>query len=117
MDKVVAVPIEGDAGTVINSGPADATAAGDAERMDADVEASRQARYISAFETHVGDLNEAESSGTLEGTALINQLEQLEQAAQRSVAAETETALESGAALPDEAGRERILALCQDLVS
>ena len=117
LDKVVAVPIEGDAGTVISSGPADATAAGDAERLDADVEASRQARYISAFETHVGDLNEAKTSGTLEVVALINQLEQLEQTAQRSVAAEAETALESGATLPDEAGRERILALCQDFGS
>ena len=117
LDKVVAVPLEGDAGTVISSGPADATAAGDAERLDADVEASRQARYISAFETHVEDLNEAKTSGTLEVVSLINQLEQLEQTAQRSVAAETETVLESGATLPDEAGRERILALCQDSMS
>ena len=117
LDKVVAVPLEGDAGTVISSGPADATAAGDAERLDADVEASRQARYISAFETHVEDLNEAQTSGTLEVVSLINQLEQLEQTAQRSVAAETETVLESGATLPDEAGRERILALCQDSMS
>ena len=111
LDRVVAVQVEGDAGTVMSSGPADATAAGEAERLDADVEVSRQARYISAFEPQVGDLNEADSSGTLEVTALLHQLQQLEQAAQRSVAAETETALESGASLPDEAGRERILAL------
>ena len=61
----------------------------------------------------MADLNEAETSGTLEVVALINQLEQLEQAANRSVAAEAETALE-GAALPDDAGRERILELCKE---
>ena len=38
--------------------------------------------------------------------------EELDQAAQRSVVAEVESAIEGGACLLDEAGRERALALC-----
>ena len=115
LNSVVAVPLADDAGTVVSSGPGDATAAGEEERLDADVEASRQARYISAFETQVADLNESTTSGTMEVVSLINQLQELEQAAQRSVAAEMETAIEANPDLIDDAGRERILKLCQDV--
>ena len=53
----------------------------------------------------------------MEVAALMQQLEELDQAAQRSVAAEVESALESrlgeAACLVDEAGRARILEVCQ----
>ena len=42
----------------------------------------------------------------------MEMLEDLENNAQRSVAAEIESSLESGACLVDDAGRERILAIC-----
>ena len=51
----------------------------------------------------------------MEVAALQNQLEEIESATQRSVAAEVESAIESGAALVDEAGRGRILQLCRDV--
>ena len=52
------------------------------------------------------------SEGVMEITSLMEQLQELDATAQRSVAKETEFALESGAALIDKAGRERILELC-----
>ena len=96
-------------------GPADATAMGEAERMDADMSAARDARYIAAFEPEVQDLS-GDGRGSMEVVSLMQQLEELDRAAQRSVAAEVESALESrlgaAACLPDEAGRARILEIC-----
>ena len=96
-------------------GPADATAMGEAERMDADMSAARDARYIAAFEPEVQDLS-ADGRGSMEVVSLMQQFEELDRAAQRSVAAEVESALESrlgaAACLPDEAGRARILEIC-----
>ena len=83
VNSVVVVPSVGDAGTIVATGPGDATVGGEAERLDADVEAARQARYISAFEEQVRDLNGQEDDGSLEVVALINQLEELEKAAER----------------------------------
>ena len=91
---MVAVPCGEDPGTVVASGPADATASGEAERQDAELEAARQARYISAFEEQVRDLNGQQDDGTLEVVALIQQLDTLECAAEKSVAAELECLLE-----------------------
>ena len=114
-DAVVAVPLEESPGHVVAEGPADATAMGEAERMDADVAAARDARYIAAFEPEVQDLNGG-TNGGMEVTALMQQLEELDRTAQRSVAAEVESAVESrlgtAACLVDEAGRERILEIC-----
>ena len=96
-------------------GPADATAMGEAERMDVDMAAARDARYVAAFEPEVHDLN-GEGRGSMEVSSLMQQLEELDRAAQRSVAAEVESALESRlgdtACLIDEAGRARILDIC-----
>ena len=113
LDRVVAVPCEGDPGAVVASGPADATAAGEADRADADLEAARQARVISALDPDVQDFNE--NDGSLQVASLMRQLEDLQNASRRSVAAELESALENGAGLIDEAGRERTLQLCKDL--
>ena len=114
VDSVVAVPIEEDAGTMIASGPGDATAAGALERMDADVEAAKQARYINAFSPE--DIpGVGETAGSLEVASLMHQLEELDNAAQRSVAAEVESAIEGGACLVDDAGRERMLDLCKQI--
>ena len=114
-DVVVAVPLEESPGEVVAEGPGDATALGEAERMDADVGAARDARYIAAFEPEMQDLNGG-TRGSMEVASLMQQLEELDQAAQRSVAAEVESALESrlgdAACLVDDAGRERILAIC-----
>ena len=89
---------------------------GQAERMDEEVEAARQARYISAFEEQVRDLNGQEDDGSLEVVALINQLQELEKAAEKSVAAEMETFLEGDQCpLKDDVGRKRILDLCNDI--
>lgn len=115
-DAVVAVPLEESPGQVVAEGPGDATASGEADRMDADVAAAREARYIAAFEPEVQDLNGG-NRGAMEVAALMHQLEELDQAAQRSVAAEVESALESrlgdAACLVDEAGRTRILEICE----
>ena len=116
LDSVVSVPCGDDPGTVVASGPADATASGQAERQDVELEAARQARYISAFEEQVRDLNGQEDDGTLEVVALINQLEALEKAAEKSVAAELETMIEGdNCSLRDTVGRERILEMCKEI--
>ena len=116
LDAVVAVPLETDPGEVVAEGPADATAMGEAERMDADVAAARDARYIAAFDPDAGDLSN-KHTGSMQVAALMQQLEELDQVAQRSVAGEVESALESqlgeGACLVDEAGRQRILEICE----
>ena len=115
-DAVVAVPLEDSPGQVVAEGPGDATASGEMDRMDADIAAAREARYIAAFEPETEDLNK-QNSGAMEVTALMQQLEELDQAAQRSVAAEVESTLESrlgeAACLVDEAGRARILEVCK----
>ena len=90
-DAVVAVPLEDSPGQVVAEGPGDATASGEMDRMDADIAAAREARYIAAFEPETEDLNK-QTSGAMEVTALMQQLEELDQAAQRSVAAEVESA-------------------------
>lgn len=116
IDNVVAVPLEDAPGKVVASGPGDATAAGEIENADVDVETAKQARYISAFSPD--DIPGAqESSACLEVTALMQQLEELDNAAQRSVTAEVESAIESGACLVDDAGRERILDICKEIRS
>jgi len=75
LDCVLAVPVEEGAGQVVESGPGDATAAGAEEKLDADVEAAKQARYISAFSPE--DIPGAGgSSATLEVASLMNQLEE-----------------------------------------
>lgn len=114
LDCVVAVPVQDTAGKVLASGPGDATAAGQQEDADIDAEAAKESRYVSAFSPE--DIPGAsESSASLEVAALMDQLEELDKASQRSVAAEVESALESGACLVDDAGRERILELCKDI--
>ena len=55
LESVIAVPCNEDPGEVVASGPADATASGGAEKQDAELEAARQARYISAFEEQARD--------------------------------------------------------------
>ena len=97
LDAVVAVAMDSP-GKIVADGPGDATASGEQDCLDADVEAAKQARYISAFEPQVADLNE-KSSATAEVVALIQQLENLDRTAQRSVAAEVESAIEGGACL------------------
>jgi hypothetical protein len=119
-DAVIAVPLEANPGEVVAEGPADATAMGEAERMDADLSAARDARCIAAFDPDAGDLNN-QKSGAMQVASLMQQLEELDRAAQRSVAAEVESALESqlgqGACLVDEAGRARIFDICKKVRS
>ena len=45
----------------------------------------------------------------------MHQLEELDKTAQRSVATEVESAIDGGACLVDDAGRERILDLCKQV--
>ena len=114
VNSVVAVPLDDEPGTVVASGPGDATAAGSMDRQDADVESAKQSRFISAFSPD--DIPGAsESAASLEVAALMQQLEELDQAAQRSVAAEVESAVEGGGCLIDDAGRERILGICEQI--
>ena len=80
--SVVADPIgDGGPGRVKASGPADATVGGALERDDADVEAAKQAQFINAFseDYHPGA---SDSSASLDVAALIQQLEELDHAAQ-----------------------------------
>jgi len=92
LDCVVAVPVQDTAGKVLASGPGDATAAGQQEDADIDAEAAKESRYVSAFSPE--DIPGAsESSASLEVAALMDQLEELDKASQRSVAAEVESAL------------------------
>ena len=109
------VPRLEDAGTVRAHGPGDAIVGGEAEWLDVELEAVRQARYISAWKEQVRDLSGQEDDGSLEVVALINQLEELEKAAEKSVAAELKTLMEGGLCpLQDEVGRERILDMCRE---
>lgn len=120
VDRVIAVePDAADddnrrdpAGRVLFSGPGDATAAGEAERADADVEAAKQAQFISAFSPD--DIpGMSQSAACMEVAALENQLNEVENATKRSIAAEAESLIEGGAGLVDEAGQERILEICR----
>jgi len=122
LQAVLAVPPDAEggadsldpAGKVLASGPADATAAGEAERADAELEAAKQARFVSAF--HPDDIPGAQQSSTcLEVAALQHQLDEIQGATKRSIAAEVESAIEGGACLVDDAGRERLLEMCRDL--
>ena len=114
LDSVVAVPLDESPGEIVAAGPADATAAGAQDLEDRDVQACKESRYVSAFSEE--DIpGAAASAGVLEVTSLIRQLEDLDATAQRSVAKETEHAIESGSALLDEAGRERVLRLCESV--
>ena len=110
----MAVQTVEDPGRMVASGPADATVDGEQDRLDADVDAAKQARYISAFEPQVADLNER-ISATAEVVALLNQLEDLDATAQRSVASEVESVIEGGACLTDDVGRTRILDICREV--
>ena len=111
---MVAVPLQEHPGTVVSSGAADATVCGSEEQADADVAAAKEARCIHAFEPQVEDVN-PDTSGAAEITSLMQQLEDISYAAERSVATEVEAALEGGACLVDDAGRERILDMCKDI--
>ena len=115
LDSVVAVPVGEDGpGRVVASGPGDATAGVAQEKEDAEVEAAKQAQILNAFSED--DIpGSSESAASLEVAALMQQLEELDHAAQRSVAAEAESAVESGACLIDDAGRERILDICKQI--
>ena len=109
--SVVAMHVETTGGVVAARGPAEATTAGTEDLEDVDVRACQESRYVSAFNEE--DIaGHSTSAGALEVTTLMRQLEELDATAQRSVAKETECALESGAALIDEVGRERTLELC-----
>ena len=119
LDAVLAVPLEDSPGQVVAEGPADATAAGEQDRLDADISAARDERVLAVFEPEVRDLNE-KGSGDVEVTALMQQLEELDEASRRSVAAEAESllasdAMESGAGLMDEDGRRRIAEMAQNV--
>jgi hypothetical protein len=116
LDTVVAVPVHEEPGNVIASGPGDATAAGNEEQADLDVEAAKAARVINAF--HPDDIPGAqESSASLEVAGLMEWLEELDTTTQRSAAVEVESCLESGACLIDDAGRERCLEICKKIIN
>ena len=109
LDAVVAVDALQEKGQMVASGPADATVHGEQDRLDADVDAAKQARYISAFEPQAADLNERNSS-TTEVVALMNKLEELDSTAKRSAPQEAVQRC-----MFDDVGRERILQLSRDI--
>ena len=80
VDTVVSIPLEGEPGRVVASGPADATVAGEADAADAYVEEAKQARYISAFDPD-GIPGANHSSATLDVAALMTALEHVGTAA------------------------------------
>ena len=112
-DAVVAVQIVKDPRHVVASEPADATVDGGQDRLEPDVDVAKQRLYISVFEPQVVDLNER-NSATSEIVALLDQLEDLDATAQRSVASEVESAIEGGVCLTADVGRTRILNICRD---
>lgn len=114
LDVVVALPMDEAPGRVANSGAGDATIQGSEEQNDAEVAAAKEARCIHAFEPQVEDVN-PDTSGVAEVASLMQQLEDLSNAAERSVAVEIEGSLDGGAGLVDDAGRERILDICKDV--
>ena len=92
LDRVVAVPAD-EPGTVQAAGPGDATAAGQAEQEDAEFQAARQSRCIWAF--HPDDIPlDPCAKAAMDVASLEAQLKDLDEAAQRSVAAEVESAVE-----------------------
>ena len=92
LDRVVAVPTD-DAGDVQAAGPGDATAAGQAEQEDAEFQAARQSRCIWAFHPDGIPLDPC-ARAAMDVASLEAQLKDLDEAAQRSVAAEVESAVE-----------------------
>ena len=66
------------------------------------------------WEPEVHDFN-AEGEGAQEVVTLLQQLEELENAAARSVAVEMESAAQDESTLIDHLGRKRILALCDEI--
>ena len=55
----------------------------------------------------------AESAACMEVAPLLTQLGEVQSAMKRSITAEVESAIESGACLVDEAGRGRVLGVCK----
>ena len=113
-DCVVTVPVPGGVGGIVRQGPADSTEQAQAARSDADAHAVAENRYISALEPEVRDFN-SESEGAQEIVSLLQQLEELESAAARSVAVEMESAAQDESTLIDHLGRKRILDLCDQV--
>ena len=113
-DCVVTVPVQGGVGGIVRKGPAESTEQAEAARNDIDAHSSAENRYISALEPEVHDFN-AEGEGAQEVVTLLQQLEELENAAARSVAVEMESAAQDESTLIDHLGRKRILALCDEI--
>ena len=111
LDAVVSVPVEGSPGSVVAEGPATSTEGQQAMTAEDEIAAARESRFVSAFEPLVQDLNEQDHASA-EVISLLNQLQEMEKTAARSVATEVEAAVESETVLIDEVGRKRILALC-----
>ena len=63
-------------GNFVEDGSRDATALGEMDRMDADIAAAREARYIAAFAPETQDLNGG-NRGSMEVAALMQQLEEV----------------------------------------
>ena len=92
-------------------------AAGKEGRRGADTAADREVRFIATFEPEARDLDD-EQSGAV-GVTALTLLEEFDQAAQRSVAAEVESApgprLGDAPRLVDDAGSARILGVRQEV--
>ena len=92
LDRVVAVPTD-EAGDVQAAGPGDATAAGQAEQADAEVQAARQSRCMWAFHPEVIPLDPC-AKAAMDVASLTAQLKVIDEAAHRPVAAQVESAVE-----------------------
>ena len=107
LDCVVTVPVgTAGPGKMRQDGPADATE----QRTSPDEEP-----VVFAMEPTVSDFNDRRNDMCNKIVMLLQKLEELEAAGARSVAVEMESLVDEEETLIDHLGRQRILALCQEI--
>ena len=116
LDCVVAVPVgNGGPGTVMQTGPGEATEAAQSVRQDGDVSRDLSETCVLAMEPQVEDFNSHGRVTSMMLVGMLQKLEELEQAGARSVALEMESMVEEQRTLVDRLGRQKILDLCREI--
>ncbi|CAE7029048.1 unnamed protein product [Symbiodinium natans] len=116
LDCVVAVPV-GDAGpgTVRQTGPADATEAGEQARQETSISQDLSETCVLAMEPQVEDFNSHGREVSMMLVGMLQKLEELEHAGARSVGLEMESMVDEQRTLVDHLGRKNILELCRQI--
>ena len=112
----MAVPV-GDAGpgTVRQTGPADATEAGEQARQETSISQDLSETCVLAMEPQVEDFNSHGREVSMMLVGMLQKLEELEHAGARSVGLEMESMVDEQRTLVDHLGRKNILELCRQI--